>query len=216
MSTKNTTILVVLLILISTLIGVILLPRFPEQMASHWNLENQVDGYMPRFWGVFLMPIMSVALFLLFLVLPQIDPLKENIAAFRGTFNVFIVLLMAFLAYLYLLTLVYNLGNKISISTAMLPALGAFFFYAGVLIGKARRNWFIGIRNPWTMSNDKVWNETHHLGAILFKLSGVLTIIGAFFENYSFWFVMIPLLGSSLFLTVYSYLLFRRENRRTH
>jgi uncharacterized membrane protein len=213
MSTKNTTIIVLLLILVSTLIGVILLPRFPEQMASHWNIQNQVDGYMPRFWGVFLLPIMSIGLFLLFLVLPQIDPLKDNIATFRGTFNTFIVLFMAFMTYLYLLTLAFNLGYAINISTAMLPALGAFFYYAGVLIGKAKRNWFIGIRNPWTLSNDKVWEETHRLGAILFKLSGLLTIIGAFLGKYAFWFVMIPLLGSAVFLTVYSYLLFRRENQ---
>jgi len=160
------------------------------------------------------MPIMAAALFLLFLVLPQIDPLKENIAAFRDTFNMFIVFLVAFLVYLYFLTLAYNLGYTFNISTAMLPALGAFFFYAGVLIGRAKRNWFIGIRTPWTLSNDKVWDETHRLGAKLFKLSGLLTVIGTFFGNYSFWFVMIPLLGSTLFLTVYSYLLFRREVQR--
>ncbi len=70
-----------------------------------------------------------------------------------------------------------------------------------------------GIRTPWTLSSDRVWEETHRIGAILFKASGILTILGAFSGPYAIWFVMVPLLGSSLFLVVYSYVLYRREPR---
>jgi uncharacterized membrane protein len=211
MSTKNATILAMIIILATTLVGVALWPSLPERMASHWNINNQVDGYMTRFWAVFMLPIIAAGLFLLFLIVPLIDPLKENIAIFRGTFNTFIVLLVGFLVYIYLLTLAYNLGFTFNMGTAMLPALGIFFYFAGIMIGKARRNWFIGIRTPWTLSSDKVWAETHRLGAILFKASAVLTVVGVFFGSYAFWFIILPLLGSSLFLVVYSYVLFRRE-----
>lgn len=214
MSTKNATIIVAILILGATLLGVALWPSLPERMASHWNVNNQVDGYMSRYWVVFMLPLMSIGLYLLFLLIPLIDPLKENIAVFRGTFNTFIVLLVAFLDYIYLLTLVYNLGHTFNMGTAMLPALGIFLYFAGVMIGKAKRNWFIGIRTPWTLSNDKVWAETHRLGAILFKASAVFTVAGVFFGSYAFWFVIVPLLGSSLFLVVYSYVLFQRETNQ--
>jgi len=214
MSTKNSSIVVILIVMAATIAGLALMPLLPERMASHWNAANQVDGYTSRFWGVFLMPLVSVALFLLFLLLPRIDPLKENIATFRETFNVFIVLLVCFLAYMYALTLIYNLGYIFNIGAAMLPAMGVFIYYAGVMIGKARRNFFIGIRTPWTLSNDQVWDETHRLGAWLFKASGILAIAGAFMGKNAIWFVMVPLLGSSLFLVVYSYVIFQRVARQ--
>ena len=59
-------------------------------------------------------------------------------------------------------------------TTYMLPAMGVFIFYAGVLISKARRNYFIGIRTPWTLQDERVWDETHQLGAKIFEVSGVL------------------------------------------
>jgi uncharacterized membrane protein len=215
MTTKTTSILVILLILAATIVGAILYPSLPVHMASHWDAQNQVNGYMSRFWGVFMLPIMALGLFLLFLLIPLIDPLKENIAQFRGAFNTFILLLVAFLVYIYLLSLAYNLGYPVNIGQAMMPALGIFIYYAGIMMGKAKRNWFIGIRTPWTLSSETVWAETHRLGALLFKISGVLTILGVFFGDYAFWFIMVPLLGSALFLTVYSYLVYRREAGQT-
>ncbi len=96
---------------------------------------------------------------------------------------------------------------------AMLPALGLFFIYAGIMMGKAKRNWFIGVRTPWTLSSDAVWDATHCLGAKLFIGSGLLAILGAFFGPYAVWFVFVPLLGSALFLVVYSYVLYQRETK---
>ena len=84
MTTRTTTILVLILIAAAIIGGLLLWNQLPEQMASHWNANDQVDGYMPKFWGVFLMPLVTLGLFLLFLVIPQIDPLKANIAQFRG------------------------------------------------------------------------------------------------------------------------------------
>jgi uncharacterized membrane protein len=166
---------------------------------------------MSRFWGVFLVPLIAGGLFLLFLIVPQIDPLKANIAKFRETFNTFIVLMTVFLLYLYGLTLAWNLGYQFDMGRMLLPAMGLFVFYSGILIGKAKRNWFIGIRTPWTLSNDKVWEETHRLGAILFKAAGGLAFVGAFLGPYAWLFVFVPLIGSALFLVVYSYLLYQRE-----
>ncbi len=110
MSTRTTMIVVSILIIGSTLVGIALWPRLPDPMASHWDASDQVNGYMSRFWGVFLMPVMTAGLFLFFLAIPNIDPLKANIAQFRETFNLFIVLFVGFMVYIYFLTLLWNLG----------------------------------------------------------------------------------------------------------
>ena len=215
MSTRTTTILVLIMIAATTVAGLLLWNRLPDQIASHWNINDQVDGYMPKFWGVFLLPLIALGMFLLFLFIPTIDPLKANIAQFREAFNLFIVLIVAFMLYLYSLTLVWSLGyDNFKMSGALLPALGLLFIVIGFMMRQAKRNFFIGIRTPWTLSSDAVWNETHRLGAVLFMISGALAFIGGFFGgSTAFWLMFAPLMISTIFLLVYSYVLYRRETR---
>ena len=214
MKTRSTIIFACVVILISIIAGVLLFDKLPDPMASHWNLNDEVDGFMSKFWGVFLLPLVSLGLLLLFLLIPYLDPLKENIAEFRNSFNLFIVMMILFLSYTWLLTIAWNLGFRFfKMSTALLPALGLLFIFVGYMIRTAKRNWFIGIRTPWTLSSDTVWEKTHQLGGTLFIASGILTIFGLFFGAYAIWFVLIPILGSSIFLYIYSYVLFRQETK---
>ena len=212
MSTRNTIFITIFLIVFAVTFSLSVYGRLPEQMASHWNTTNQVDGYISRFWGAFLMPVISVGMLLLFLVIPKIDPLKANIAKFREYFNAFIVLIIGFMVYMHILTMLWNLGyDRFNMGAAMLPAMGLIFIFAGIMMRQAKRNFFIGIRTPWTLSSDHVWDETHRLGSILFIASGILALFGAFFPDYAIWFIMVPVLGSTLFLLVYSYILYQRE-----
>jgi len=215
MTTRLTTIIVLILIIGATLAGVLLWNQLPDPMASHWDVNDQVNGYMSRFWGVFMMPLVLIGMFLIFLVIPQIDPLKANIAQFRETFNLFIAFIVGFMVYVHALTLLWNLGyTGFDMSGAMLPVMGLLFIVIGSLLRKAKRNWFIGIRTPWTLSSDQVWDKTHQLGSVLFMLSGVLAVIGGFFGGAAaFWMLMVPLMGSMIFLLVYSYVLYQRETK---
>jgi uncharacterized membrane protein len=213
MTTKLAITISLVLIIGAAIAGVLLWNQLPEPMASHWNINGEVDGYISKFLGVFLLPMMTLGLFLLFLAVPNIDPLKANIAQFRETFNLFIVFFVGFMIYVHALTLLWNLGyTNISINDAIMPAMGLLFILIGSLLRKAKRNFFIGIRTPWTLSSDTVWDKTHQLGAILFTLTGILTIVGAFFGGtISFWMLFVPLMGSTIFLLVYSYVLYKHE-----
>lgn len=215
MTTRLTSMIVLTMIAIGLIAGMLLWNQLPEQMASHWGTNDQVDDYMSKFWGVFLMPLITVGMFLLFLVIPNIDPLKANIAQFRETFNLFIVLIVAFMLYIHGLTLVWSLGYQdFKMSAAMLPFLGVLFIFTGYMLRKAKRNFFIGIRTPWTLSSDSVWDKTHQLGSLLFMLSGTLAIAGSFFGGMAaFWLMFIPLIGSAVFLVFYSYVLYQRETK---
>jgi len=215
MSTRNTTIVIMLLLLVGTAAGLLLWNRLPDQMASHWDINDQVNGYMPKVWGVFMMPLIVLGMSVLFLVIPGIDPLKANIAQFRETFNLFIVLIVAFMLYIHGLTLAWSLGyTNFKMSTSMLPAMGLLFIFIGFMLRKAKRNFFIGIRTPWTLSSDTVWDKTHQLGAILFMASGVLAFIGGIFGGMTaFWFLFVPLIGSTIFLLIYSYVIYQQETK---
>lgn len=202
-----------LIIILSIGVSLFIYPSMPEVMASHWNTANQVDGYMTRFWGVFLMPIVSIAIFILFMVLPVIDPLKKNFEQFRKYYDGFIVMLLTFFFYIFCLSIIWNMGYEFNMGQAMLPALGLLFFYIGVMLKHAKRNWFVGIRTPWTMSSDEVWEKTHALGSKLFKVAGVLILLGFLFPDYVVWIILIAVLISVIYTIVYSYLYYRKLNK---
>ena len=213
MNNRNTLIIASLLILASIVISLAVWNKLPEPMASHWDINDQVNGYMPRFWGAFLTPLITIGLMLLFLVIPSIDPLKANIAKFRPAFNGFIVFLVAFMLVVHILTLAWNLGFQgFRMSMMMLPFMGILFIYAGYLMRTSKRNFFIGIRTPWTLSSDRVWEQTHKVGSVAFMICGVLAFAGAFLGGMAaFWVLLVPLFATSLGLIIYSYVLYRAE-----
>ncbi len=210
---KKTNIIILLIILVSFALAFWFYPQMPDEMASHWNAQGQVDGYMSKCWGLFLMPLMSLGLFLLFLFIPKIDPLKRNIEKFRKYFDWFIVLIIAFLFYIYLLSISWNLGYKFDMGIMMIPAIAVLFYFIGIMLQHAKRNWFIGIRTPWTLSSDVVWKKTHQLGSKLFKISAIIALAGILFNEYAIWIAIIPILASVLYLLIYSYFAYQKVRK---
>lgn len=206
----NLKILIIAVILLSFATALFFWPKMPETMASHWNIRGEVDGHMPKFWGLFLMPLISLLMFLFFIFLPKIDPMKENIDKFRKYFDGFVLLIMIFLFYVYFLTLFWNLGIKFDLGRMIMPAMAVLFFFAGILTEKSKRNWFIGIKTPWTLSSDLVWDKTHKLGGILFKTSGLIALIGFFLPSWSFWLVIGPIFLAVFSTVLYSYFEFQK------
>jgi len=210
MKLRKSEIISLLIIMISFIIGISFYSLLPDKVASHWNARGEVDGYMSKFGGLFLMPVISLVLLLLFIIIPKIDPLKHNIEKFRKYFDGFIVLMMLFLFYLYILTILWNIGVRFNFVHLLVPIFSIFFYYCGILIQKAQRNWFIGIRTPWTLSNEQVWNKTHKIGGILFKIAGIISLIGILLPEYALFFVICPVILASLFPVIYSYFAYQK------
>lgn len=212
MTTRTTTIISLVLIAAAVLAGLLLWNRLPDPMPSHWNAAGEIDGYMSKFWGVFLVPIITIVLVPLFLVIPHIDPLKANIAKFRGIFNWFIVGFVAYMLYVYALTLFAALGTPFNMTTMLVPVVGLLFIGVGFMMAQAKRNFFIGIRTPWTLSSETVWDETHKLGSKLFMLAGALTIVAALLGENGIWLIMAAIFIAAIVPIIYSFILWRREN----
>jgi uncharacterized membrane protein len=206
-------ILSLLIVLASYIIGGFFYPHMPDLMASHWDINGQVNGYIPKFWGVILMPVISTVLFILFLILPKIDPKKQNIEKFKKYFDAFIVMVFLFLMYINILTLYWNAGYTFDMNRFIAPPFAILFYYVGILLQNAGMNWTVGIRTPWTMSSPKVWDKTHKRGAKLFKICALLTLLGILLPDYTVWFILVPIISVSTYLTVYSYVLFRKEQK---
>jgi uncharacterized membrane protein len=199
------------IILLSLIISIYFYPQMPEKMASHWNAQGQVDGYMSKFWGLFLMPFILVGLALLFIAIPKIDPLKVNIEKFRKYYDGFIILFFVFILSIHLQVILWNIGVKISPNVILPIGVGLLFFYSGILCENAKRNWSIGIRTPWTLSNDIVWDKTHKIGGKLFKIAGVVALFGIFFQKYTLFFILVPVILVAAYTIIYSYIEYQKE-----
>lgn len=213
MISKKTKFLSLILLVTLFSVGTFLYPDMPDQMASHWNYNGRVDDFIPKLWGLFLLPLVTSVLLIVFLVIPKIDPLKKNIEKFEKYYEGFILLLMLFLSYVYLLTLAWNLGFMFDMNLMIIPAFAILFYSVGVLIEKSKRNWFIGIRTPWTLSDDRVWEKTHERGSKLFKIIGIISLVGLFFGNLAFLFILIPVLLITVYLVVFSYFEYTKLNK---
>jgi uncharacterized membrane protein len=215
MSTKNTAIVLLALIALAFLAGALVYPSLPAQVASHWNAAGEADGAMGKFWGVFLFPFIMLGVFALFLIIPKIDPMKANIESFRKHYDAFWIGMFVFFLYIFALTLAWNTGHRFNFTTWIIPAVSALFFGLGAFLEKSKRNWFIGIRTPWTLSSDTVWEKTHRLGGKFFKGNAVISLLGIFFGgDMAILFLIVPMAVTVAVTVVYSYLEYRKETRK--
>lgn len=213
LNTRRTILLSSGIIAVTILLGVLYAPQLPDQLVVGWEVDGTPKDTAGKTWALMFMPGVAIALLSLFLVLPRIDPLRENIRKFREYYNGFIVLMIGYILVFELLILGHNLGVVQNPEQFMLALLGPLFYYSGVLSRHAKRNWFIGIRTPWTLSSDAVWEQTHQIGSTLFKVSGVVALFSIVAGKYSIYLALGPILVSSIFLFVYSYWLYQKQER---
>jgi len=202
------------IVAVSFIISIYFYQQMPERMVSHWGLHGEVDGTMDRFWGVFLWPVIIALLSLLFIAIPRIDPLRENVKQFRKYFDVFVAMLFLFMISLELIMIVWNLGIQIPMVPLISAWFAVLFFFVGRLLEHAKKNWFIGIRTPWTMSSEKVWDKTHQLAAKLFKACGIIALLGIIAPpELAFVLILVPIMASAFYATYYSYREYEKERK---
>jgi len=189
-------------------------PLLPEQIASHWNSVGQIDGHLSKFWGAFLVPIITIILLPLLYFLPQIDRKKQNIKQFASAYNWLIFTIILYLTYIQTLILLTNLNIQINIASAIYGGIGILLFTIGFFLKKMKQNWLIGIRTPWTLRSEVVWNKTHQKGATVFKIIGIITIISSFAQSYAIGLILTTILIGIIYLFVYSYRQYKKEKKQ--
>lgn len=186
--------------------------NFPETIATHWNFRGEVDGWSSKAFGAFFLPILVLLAYLLMLAFPYFDPKKERYEEFSKPYAIFRSMLVGVLALLYLVTSFYNLGYDLNVGSITAATVGLTMIVIGNYLGKIKKNWFVGVRTPWTLSSENVWNKTHRLSGKLFIIWGIVIIIAPWLPPLIaailFFAGIIMILGGSF---VYSYLLFKKE-----
>ena len=204
----------ILIIILSILISILFYRYLPDSMASHWNGQGVVDGYSSRLFNVIFFPLLNIFLFILFIFIPKIDPKWKSIRLFEGKFNLFISSMLVFMVLLQLNVYLWNIGIMIPMGVVMPILMGGLFIVVSILIRDAKQNYTIGIRTPWTLHSERVWDKTHALGAKIFLGSGILSIVSALVPKYSIWIVLGSVILSAIYLFIYSYIEFKKEEAK--
>ena len=188
----------------------------PDRIPMHWNLAGQVDRFGGRFEGVLAIPLLALAIYVLMIFLPRLDPGRANYAAFNSAYTTLRLLLLVVMAVLYGLVHLWMRGVHAPIGVWVPLLVGALFVIIGNLLGKVRPNWFVGIRTPWTLSSKAAWMGTHRAGRWVFITLGVLMMSCSVLRSvWVVWTMGVVGVTGVLGLVVYSYFLWRRDPEKT-
>lgn len=188
-------------------------PHLPDYVATHWNLHNQPNGYSPKWFLFVLGPGFMVSMMLLMRWLPWLSPKNYEVDAFRSTFLQIMVIIVCLMGYVALVVVWVGLGHAMMVGRAISGGLCLLFALLGNLMGKVRRNFYVGIRTPWAIANERVWNATHRFAAKLFVAAGLIGLVLTWF-GLDGWPVLTVLLAAALIPVVYSLVFYKGLERR--
>jgi uncharacterized membrane protein len=195
---------------IAALIGYIvyIYPDLPDPMPTHWDAAGRANGFMSRLSGVLAFASIPIFGVLLFKIIPVISPRGYRTDLFADVVNALMVGVVVFGSVIGVVALNAALGSGVNINTAVFVSIGLLLIFMGNYMGKFRKNFFIGIRTPWTLASDEVWVKTHRLGGWCFVAAGIVMLVSAFAKGDSIWIVLL-VVGFALIPVVYSYFAYR-------
>ncbi len=191
--------------------AVIIYPHLPSKVPGHWNINGQVDTYYSRSFGAFFAPLLALGLYLMMLFIPLIDPRRDNYPRFTGAYAFIRWSMVLFTGIMYLTTIVVALGYQLDVAMVVKAACAVLLIIVGNFMGQFRHNYFVGIRTPWTLASEEVWQRTHRIGARIYVLCGLICLLmSPFLAVWSTIIFFAAIMVMVLFPFVYSYLLFNK------
>ena len=200
--------------LVTATVSLLVYPRLPPRVATHWGLAGEPNGYSDRLLAVALLPLMILAMRGLAAVLPRIDPKGENYQRFAGTYWLLINGIVLFMGLVHLAVLGYGLGAPIRMERLVPAGVGVLLMVVGNYLTRVQPNWFVGIRTPWTLSSESVWRRTHRVGGRIMAGGGALMALAALLPTGAHLAVFIgTLVLVSVVPLVLSYVWWKRERQ---
>ncbi len=193
------------LIALSFIAGWYFHPKLPDMVPMHWNFAGEVDDYGPKLMVTLGFPAIALAMYIMMLVLPFIDPKRKNYNLFEGSYFLIRTIILFFFIFMFGVIVTAGLGYNLDVSKVVVFAVGLLFIVLGNYMGRVRQNFFVGIKTPWTLSNNEVWTKTHRAAAKVWVLGGLLMMASIFINSIL---TFIVILAAAFFPIVYSYILY--------
>ena len=189
--------------------------RLPERVATHWDVRGDVNGWDSRPFAAWMLPGVMVLIALLMPLLPRIDPRRVNFEKFRPTYDLIVNAIVTLLGVIHVSVLGAGLGWPILMERFTPLMIGGLLILLGNVLPRVRSNWWLGIRTPWTLSSERVWERTHRVGGYLLVGAGTVMILLALLPPPLAGFT-VPIIVGIVIVTVaapviYSYFAWKQE-----
>ena len=172
---RKTLIITSIVTILPVLIGIICWNRLPDVMATHFGMNNEANGFSSKAFAVFGLPLVLLAVLWVGAFVTAHDPKRQNISPKMFSLMLWIAPAISLVAAATVYPV--NLGYELDITFFGELLLGLMFIIIGNYLPKARQNYTIGIKIPWTLANEENWNRTHRLAGYLWMICGILMII---------------------------------------
>jgi uncharacterized membrane protein len=164
--------LLILFIIISLYYYTIL----PQTVPCHFNSDGIADNYSSKVSLIFIAISVAISIYIFLTFVPMIDPFKKKIEPKYHSILMIRDIAIAFI--LIMLVLTYMSAKEGSLRTDILGiAYGIMFILLGNYLPRLPRNFFFGIKSPWTIASETVWVRTHRISGIWFVVAGILLIV---------------------------------------
>ena len=198
--------------LIAVIAAMCLYSQMPALVPVQWDRLSHVSLTVPRFWGASSPALMILVLGVLTHLLPLILPRSFQTGLFAHVYGIVMLAGQGVALAAGLAVLLVDAGYPLPAPTITMLAVGVLLIVLGNYMGKLRKSFFVGIRTPWTLASDAVWERTHQLGGWLFMLAGLVMVIGALIGAPT-WLVPATIVAAALIPCVYSFWIYRRLGR---
>jgi len=187
------------------------LPDAP--IATHFDAAGHIDGYMPRDMALTFGPAFALVLVLIMLwVIPAIMPKKGSLERSSEAYGAVVVVLALFLGFVHFGLIARALHYPIDIPRWALAGIGLLFIVIGNYLPKTRYNYVMGIRSPWTLSSEEVWDRTHRLAGPLHVLLGLAVLADAIVAPFpqAYIFMIGAAVAVTIICLIYAYIVAKR------
>ncbi|MFN8286408.1 MAG: SdpI family protein [Chitinophagales bacterium] len=186
----------------------------PDVVPTHFNIRGEVDNTGSK-WNLLITPVANIIVYLLLLALPYLNP--KRVTTMGSNFYKMRLSIGALLCAIGLLVINATLTGHLAGDGKWLSViLFLFFAVLGNFLISIKPNWFLGIRTPWTLSNDNVWKRTHLVGGRVWFFGGLAGFIVSLFLSAQLSVILLLAftLTSAVGMIVYSFVLYRKEKQQ--
>ena len=195
-----------IVILAPIIIGVVLWDQLPAQIATHFDAQGNPDGWSPKEFAVFGLPLFLLAVHWIAVAFTGQDPKNKNISDKMTILILWLCPMVSLLG--SVATYMYTLDN--SINNAMLAKIimGFVFVVIGNYMPKMKQSYTIGIKLPWTLESEENWNRTHRVAGYAFMIGGIVVAATALLDQ--MWITFAAFIIMSVIPTLYSFILYKK------
>jgi uncharacterized membrane protein len=186
--------------------------RLPDTpIVTHFDAHWRPNGWMPRDQALLVPFALGAAVLALMTLAPFVLPPRGALERSATAYGWVCAAVAAFISVVQVAIVAPGLHWPFDARQITPVAIGVLFMVMGNYMTKLRYNLVYGVRTPWTLANEGVWDQTHRLAGPAFMAGGLFTAIaGASWPEAFLPIVLVGALVPGIGSTLYSYLLWRR------